>query len=442
MAIRSTAVGGDGPGPERHSRPRSHNAWPFLVGLALLSASVPGAARAAGSTGIKIAEGRLHPFADLETQHVYNPGRVTRARGSAPNDLLLIARPGLEFALPSPTLDLKFDGAVERRQFVGLQTPGTRRLSTFAGNAGLNMLVNKEGKFVFRLYDDYRRIAGPGNQTVTQRLLSHVNTAGLGFDYKPGGGALVFSLDYSFFLNVFDRQRTGLASPRALDNLRHQPRLRATWKFLPKTATFIEANGQITRFFNAGQGAFRTANANLLTTYLGIVGALTPKLNVLAKAGYGNTFIAEANSDNFNSVVGQAEVNWKPTTTTGLRGGFLREVQPTALFGFFDRLGGYLQFDQALGGSTNMNLRLEYNVFNYGAAPAVNAPNLPEFPNIDRADQSVRANLGLAHQFTQWFDLNIQNRFEWRDSNFVNPANNRPFSFLQNRFLVRARFKY
>ena len=103
--------------------------------------------------------------------------------------------------------------------------------------------------------------------------------------------------------------------------MRHNPRLRASWKFLPKTAVFLEAEGYLTRFYNS------TVNvgSNLLLTCLGVTGSITPKISALLKAGYGNAFIS--GPDNFNSFIGQAEFQYPFTETTGFKAGVLRTAQ-------------------------------------------------------------------------------------------------------------------
>ena len=63
---------------------------------------------------IKVGEGRLHPFVELDSHlEIYNAGRFSPQAYSAgipsnrKNDFYFVIRPGVDFKLPSPNLDLE-----------------------------------------------------------------------------------------------------------------------------------------------------------------------------------------------------------------------------------------------------------------------------------------------------------------------------------------------
>lgn len=393
-----------------------------------------------GSNGVKVGDGRMHPFLELDSQFVTNPGRETR--GQENSDFLLVMRPGAELAFPSPKLELNIIGSLEYRRYVELQD-----LSAVAGRGGVALQFNKEGAISLRFNDQVVRSDDPGNQTESARLQHTSNTVGLGLDAKPGGGALMFSLDYSFFIDYYDRDQAGgievVSNPELLDNMRHIPALRATWKFLPKTSAFLEARAQLTRFDDATfQGTDAAGNpvsasnvgSNVLESYLGVTGALTTKIAVLLKAGYGDTLIP-GSADNFRSVVGQLETTWSASQSTKLRAGVLRVAQPAALFKYFAQNKGYARLDQGLGAKLQLGLGVEYSYYAFGQE-VIPTPGNDE----PRRDHSLLGNFGLNYALAEWMTISLIDQLDVRASNYRGGKGN--VGYTSNSAFVRFALRY
>lgn len=401
-----------------------------LIAIVAIFAMARGASAQAlpsGENGIKLGDGRMHPYLQLDTHFIVNPGRLSS--GDAPNDLVLVARPGLDILLPSDSLDLTFNGDLEYQQYLGIDKKRTRNLSTFAGQLGLNIDMNKNGSLGFRIRENLLRGADAANETVGGRLLHISNDAGLGVDIRPGGGALIFSIDGGFFYDRYDRGDE-LPSAADLDNMRITPKLRVTWKFLPKTAVFLDAEGQITRYFTSVN---KPANANILLTQLGAAGSISQKIALLLKAGYGNTFINSPDGDNWQSFVGQAEFNYLASETTRLRVGALRTVQATSLFKYFALNRAYLGFDQAIGGRMHLGLKLAYNFQRYGIALAG--------PTNPRVDSHVTADITFSYQATEWMTVTLSDKLDWRASNYTQQTGTK-IGYTNNDLFLRVGLRY
>jgi hypothetical protein len=411
----------------------SLRAMASLVGVCLCTSGAVAQSVPGGSTGVKVGDGRLHPFFQADTHFVINPGYSAQA----PNDLVLVARPGLDLELPSEKLDLKFSGDVEYQRYLGVASADTRKYSTFAAQAGMFSTINKQGAVVLRLHENFNRDAEPGQISVGKRLLHLVNDVGLGLDVRPGGGALIFSTDYSFFIDRYDRSDNDVLTPKNLDNMRHNPKLRASWKFLPKTAVFLETEGYITRFYNS------TVNpgSNLLLAYLGAAGSITSRISTLFKAGYGNTFIGGA--DNFNSFVGQAEVHYTFTETTGFKAGIARTVQPTSLFKYFALNRAYVGYRQAFSGRIQTDLTLYYDDLRYGTAVTG--------PTTKRADSNVVGEAMVTYQVNDWFTVSLADRLNLLRTDYRVPTAQEfqtgapptmNLNYTSNDLYLRAAFRY
>ncbi|MBI3178102.1 MAG: outer membrane beta-barrel protein [Deltaproteobacteria bacterium] len=391
-----------------------------------------------GSTGIKLGEGRLHPYLQLDTRYLINPGRIPddTSTTSPPNDMAVTARLGAEYALPSDSLDLKFTGEAEYQHFLGLDDEETTNLSTFAGQAGVTAIINKEGAVTIRLRDRVIRSGEPANETLNTRLLRWANDFGVGVDLRPGGGALIFSPDYGFFIEYYDRiemENNPNYDPSIFDNMRHNPKLRVAWKFLPKTAIFLEGDALFTQYYSSNVND----DSTIVQGYLGAAGNVTAKLSALIKGGYGATFYSSG--DNFQSAVGQAEVDYQASEIMKARLGVTRTVQPTSLFRYVVILRGYLGYDHLLGGRFLVQATGSYSDLRYG--DAVEDPNNAGTPVAigDRVDSSIQGDLALSYAVTEWITVGISDRLELRRSNYSGLS--QP-DYLYNETFLRVTVRY
>ena len=405
----------------------------LLVGTTLwvsygAAQSVPG-----GSDGIKVGDGRLHPYVEAETHYVVHPGYAS----GAPNDAMLAVRPGLDLDVPSEKIDLKFSGDLEYQQYLGLGSSQTLDYSGLMGHGSILSSINRQGSLGLRLREEFTRSAGPSIMS-GGRLLHFTNDVGFGLDVRPGGGALTFSADYSLFWDRYDRGGNSVPDPANLDNMRHNPKLRALWKFLPKTAVFLEAEGYLTQFYDfkdpdpTGPTVTKSdVNSNIFLVQLGAAGSITSRISALVKAGYGNTFMA--GPDNFNSFVGQAELHYAFTETTGFKAGLLRTVQPASLFKYFALNRFYVGCRQAFTGKIQGDLTLSYDDQRF--------PRPAAGPQHSRRDGDLLADIGLNYQVTEWLNVALMDRIDWRTSTYENGAQSKD-AYARNDLFLRVGFRY
>jgi hypothetical protein len=411
----------------RLSNPTDHRdrAWRLFVALAALILGLPNSAAA---DGFKVGSGRLQTSLEAETHHVVNPGYLY---DHPPKDVYFVVRPKAVLELPSDALALKLSADFEYRKYMGLDLPGTANLSTMAGHLGGSLHVNKDGAVGLRVNELFTRQADTGNETSSFLLLHLTNDLGVGLDYRPGGGALVVTADYSLWYDHYDRNQQALVSPGALDNLSHRPSLRFTWKFLPRTGLFVEGLGILTSYPGGSYNAFglrvaKNPSTNLLLVYAGLVGAVTSRINALLKVGYGDTF----STDRYRSVAGQAELEYLLSDSGRMRLGYQRTVTPTSFFSWVAIDRTYLTATQLLWGSTEISLSLEYSHLYYGLG--VIAPSR-------RTDDAVTGSFGVEHHFRGWLSLALFERLDRRMSAWRAP-NGTKVGYLQNDVFLRVIF--
>lgn len=365
--------------------------------------------------GIKVGTARLYPSLETETHHVVNPGYLTE---DGPADFYFVARPKAKLERPSDKLALQISGELEYRRFTGAFNTSTQHLSTFTGMLDAGAHLNKLGAVSLRLREVLIRQADAANQTTAERLRHVSNEVGAGLDLRPGGGALLLALDDALFYDRYDRDQNSVTDPAALDTLHHRPTIKATWKFLPRTALFIEGVGILASYPGGGGyplpdgGIAKNVPVNILLAQAGAVGAVTARVNALLKLGYGDNFAPGIHR--YRSAVGQLEVTYAASETAKLQVGYVRSLLPTSLFVYFayDRVYGGLTL--SILGQTNVAAHLEYSHLRYGA------PVAP--PVSKRMDRVFSGNFLVEHHFRDWLALALVDRIERRSSSYVGPT--------------------
>ncbi len=405
--------------------------------VALWTARPASAQVATGSSGVKLGEGRLHPYVQLDTRYLINPGRIPEdTAGTAPNDMAVTTRLGADYALPSDRLDLKLTSEVEYQYFLGIDNEQTTDLSTVAGQLGVSTVINKESALAIRARDRVVRSGEPANETLNTRLLRWANDFGVGLDLRPGGGALIFSPDYGFFVEHYDRvevENNPTYDPTIFDNMRHNAKLRIAWKFLPKTAVFLEGDALFTQYYSSNVND----DSTIVQGYAGAAGNVTAKISALIKAGYGATFYASG--DNFQSAVGQAEIDYQASEIMKARLGVTRTVQPTSLFRYVTILRGYVGYDHLLGGRFLVQATASYSDLRYGDAVEDPANPGAAVATGSRVDGSIQGDLTLSYAVTEWITVALSDRLDVRQSNYSGPS--QP-DYLYNETFLRLTVRY
>ncbi len=268
----------------------------LLLGAALLLHA--GTAAASSENGIKIGEGRAHPFLELESRWDSN---VFYASPVAPRgDLILHVRPGFTFSIPGQNAAVDFDALADLSMYSGvnngsgLENPSD--LNRVYANANLAVGLNRGGQVGLEVSDSFRR----GDQTPSLSLaaaaVNNYNDLKLDVPLRPGGGALAVDLGGQWLLETFEPFVSGIYCQGApscdsanLSRFGYSQltgRGEARWKFLPRTATVLEAS-YTARIPNDTTVALRVGGVK---AQAGLAGLVTPHVAVTLKAGYGDTF--------------------------------------------------------------------------------------------------------------------------------------------------------
>jgi hypothetical protein len=377
---------------------KTHSAWLFALGCAVLPSTALAQSRpwisdrAIGEgMGIRTGDFELHPGVAGELG--YDSNYFQRA-GTTPRPPYLYDSPVLAaYRLRiTPSLTLSTIGPQRRAQdAAGAAKPQfTFRSSLFAsynelfsagnsydfssqrhvdGGANLAFEVLPQNTIGFDGGGSFLRAVSPSNDAAISNSWNRdIVGVGAGATWRPGGGMFDWRLGYDLRYTYFEAD-----SFRSQSNFNHTVGTRGRFKFLPRTALIFDGSSQFIRFTNVG--ALRNSG-DIVQARVGVNGLVTNRFSLLALFGWAATFFeptAQPVISNYNSVVGQAELNWyllpQPKlqpgdATVGLSVigiGYTRDVSLSYLADYYRRDRAYLKTSYFVGGRFLVDLQGGYS---------------------------------------------------------------------------------
>ncbi len=312
------------------------------------SAGVVTRAPVGQDTGVKVGESTLLHLgvganAGLDTNVFYND----QARVQAP---LLQVIPFVQLTnatrggmVPS---GLFFDlGAnLQYREYLSDDANITAQRA-FNPSAFATLAFSSNRTFSLILSDQFVRSEEPPYIQTTSHITRISNLASVDLRFAPGGGRLQGALRYSNLLDYYE-------SPdlRYANNLGHQFMLDLSWRWLPKTALFVQGTQSIITYTDKDPMNPRS-DSFPLRVIGGLRGLITSKLNLTIGAGYAmGSYESGPDPSGLGNVTGVVELGYRATPTTGLLLGYRRDFRNSPVVGnFYDVDTPYLGLRQGIG---------------------------------------------------------------------------------------------
>ena len=376
-----------------------------------------------------------HVFGNLDLRFDSNPMLLSSQPAS---DLLLRIRVGGNIARPSDKLDLKLALSFDYTQYMGVVNPATRRLSAPQGQLDFNLVGNRDGRFTFFFNDTLSRIDSAANISLTERLRWTRNYAMIGTDIRPAGGrALEFRVSYGLDFTLYDPGQFSVADPLAISFMTHTPALIATWRFFPKTALVGDVQGAFTIY--PFPSLTPNTPVNGLRAQAGLVGQITAKLSIVAKAGYGGTFRVlppavpgtAGAAANFSSGIATVSATWKPSETTTVTAGYTRDFSAAPIFNWMSVDRGFAEFRQLMFSRFILDLKAQYMFQNFGISTIAGV--------LPRADHVIVGEARFSVQGKAWFAAGVYYLPEIRVTSFIAP-NGTPAAYQRHVVGLDATF--
>ncbi|MBL8949510.1 MAG: hypothetical protein JNK82_01945 [Myxococcaceae bacterium] len=405
----------------------------LLSVVAVLIAASAGADAPPKPNGIKIGDGRLHPFLAVRAAYDSAAGFFPAASGGEEirGDFIITPSLGLAFALDTPSTAVNFRGQGGFAWYTGLVTPSATPMSYVNALVGLDTAFNKTGAVEVQIGDTFSRTNATANLASSIGVISLFNSAYLAVPIHPGGGAITVTPRVRWDVEFFSPQlpSRGLSgcnpndircNPNLVQEMNYSnlnASLGGRWKFLPKTAVVADVQFDHRTYFNTSDPTppapgtpAPTAGANL-TSYIlrgtaGLSGLITSRLSVLALIGGAGDFGLGRGA----SPLAQAEVAYLGSDLT-LRGGYLLAMNPVPVYGTVGQHRGYAEFRATFFGRLTARL---FGAFDYIDFPVINDTVMGTTRLVDRNDYFVTVQSEIAVQIISILSVSVSYNLSWR----------------------------
>jgi hypothetical protein len=257
-----------------------------------------------------------------------------------------------------PKVTFRAGAAATYNEFIATKSENSDALSgqrNISGMGNLQLAILPGRPLGGDVFGDFIRTAQPSNNPDANynRITARV---GAGLVWAPGGGMFDWRLGYEYGLTYFEQ-----AEFRGLSDFYNQVNTRGRWRFLPRTAFLYDGSVSFRRY-NSAQRTTSQLDSDPVRARIGLNGLVSPSFALLAMVGWGSSFYKGLNAQQFDSVIGQAELKWYITPNPGLDPaaatlalssvavGYNRDFFNSYLGDFFQRDRGYLNLTHFFGG--------------------------------------------------------------------------------------------
>lgn len=405
----------------------------ITTALALLIA-VHAFAQVEQAPGIKIGEGQLHPFLQLDGRYDSLVGYFG-PNNSASGEIILHVRPGLSFGLDNASTFINFTGSGEYLWYTGLLSPSSTQLSRFQANVALDTKFNRDGAVEVDLGDNLTRSDRTQNPALGVGVLSLYNSVYLQAPIRPGGRALEITPKVNWGIEFFEPLLQGFVPGCTSGNTACDPLtvsqsnysnlnfgIAAKYKFLPKTAIILDVNTDWRAYLNATQN-----QKFIFRALAGLAGLISPRIAVTLLAGYAGDF----SNGSLHTVIGNAEVSYTVSEQSRVAVGYNRSFAPVPVYGAYVDDRGYLRGGLGLfGGRLLLNAQLSADYLSYITQP--------DNPLASRNDFILGVSAGPQVFITSWFDVSATYGLTFRTST----AALQSLNFPRHEVMLRLNFHY
>ena len=246
--------------------------------------------------------------------------------------------------------------------------PLVKNLNNFGGTSNLDVTFGQRKPIAFTLFDFFNRSLRANNWETSQTLNRNANDVGARVEFHPGDTPerrpFNLALSGSYAIDRF--QDFG-----GFDTNTIHTRLMGSWRFLPKTAAYVDASWDFRSFTDQTLLARNLAyNSKPFRARLGTSGAITKRISYDVSAGWGMALLSSATVTGFNSFLAGASLGFRPTDTTRITVGYNHDMRDAYIGGFADMHRFGLGAKQRIGSLVDISLGFNASYLKYGAAQA------------------------------------------------------------------------
>jgi len=330
------------------------------------------------NTGIQISEGvLLHTGVGVEAGYDTN---VFFAPTNQVGSSIFRVMPYAEITNATRTgpvsKELTFDAraGLQYRHYGNSQVSSTYR-DAWNPNAGLSLSLGG-AQFGFGVADVFARIEDPpyangggAPMNGAPPIQRTNNQASIEGRWSPGGGRLTSVLRFTNMVNIYDNN--GIGNYSYGNALTNTLMLDVAWKWLPKTAVFVNAQQSYIDYLNQAEAAAnKLSNSYPLYVTAGLRGLLTEKTSAVLTVGYVNAFYSNGESttgflgSTYLDLAFTARLTQLSRAVVGFRHDFINAI--ISNFAYQDT--AYVSYVQQIAGRLGLDLSGRYAHLSYQGA--------------------------------------------------------------------------
>jgi len=381
------------------------------------------------ATGIQVAEGvLLHVGAGAEAGYDSNVFYDNTNAVSSPMIRTSLFGEMTNATRTAPATRLTFDlrDGVTYRRYQSDNADVQNFSNAWMPTAGL-ALSTGGGQFGFAIADTFARIEdAPYTQGTRVPINRYNNQASVEGRWAPGGGRLTATLRYTNMVDIFqDSYQYASADYNYL-------MLDAAWKWLPKTAVFVNAQQGYVFYLNDAEAAANNKQSSypLLVT-AGLRGLLTEKTSAILQLGYQNGFYAGGQSTGgfLGSTYAELSFSVRPTMLSRIVAGYRHDFTNAVIAAFSYNETVYASYVQQIAGRLALDLSGRYVHRNYGGA-------FVDPSQADRSDDFIQGGATLDYFVRNWVYFGVAY------SVLSNSSNIASVEYLKQQTFVRLGLTY
>lgn len=265
---------------------------------------------------------------------------------------------------------------------------------------------------------------GPGRGNITHTN----NLASAELRWAPGGGRLAGTLRYSNVLDLFEGEY------KYANSLGHDVTLDASWKWLPKTALYLQFSQGYIDFISPSTLPGQQKYSSLpLRALVGLRGLVTEKLSLQLGVGYTNAFYREGpNPSGWGNLAGLAELTLLPTILTNIVLGYRHEFRNSVIGNFYNVDALYLILRQALASRFVTSAFVRYENRRYSDATYQGMV-------VDRDDNFIQGGATADFFVKSWFYAGVSYSLAFNRSSLADLAGIDPTGLDYEKHLILGR---
>jgi hypothetical protein len=223
--------------------------------------------------------------------------------------------------------------------------------------AGLSLSLGG-GQLGFGIADTFARIEDPPYVSGREAITRYNNQASVEGRWSPGGGRINGTLRYVNMVDIFDTNYLTYAN-----SLQQTLMLDGSWKWLPKTALFVNVQQGYVMYLNEEE-----AKANKKFSYFplhigaGLRGLLTEKTTAVLSIGYTNAFTSSGVSTNgfWGSTFVDVSATVRPTMLSRVIVGYHHDFDSSVISQFSYNETVYASYMQQIAGRIALDISGRY----------------------------------------------------------------------------------